>query len=224
MTTLNRYFLEPINTITHLIATIASFIGLIILLILTVHDLPKMVSMLIYGLSMIVLYSASTLLHGVRCSHRLHMWFNRFDHMAIFLLIAGTYTPIAFNIFTGWWRWGTLGVIWTAAFIGMIYKLLSIRIHGLLNTSIYLVMSWGVALPALLFTNLLSIVPLWGLLLIGLGGLIYTIGFIIYYTRRPNPWPDVFGHHEIWHLFVMGGSFCHFLFILFFIVPFTRLT
>jgi hemolysin III len=223
MTTLNRYFLEPVNTLTHLIGAVGSFIGLILLIILTTHDLPKMLSMLVYGLSMIALYSASTLLHGAKCSRRTHMWFNRLDHMAIFLLIAGSYTPIAYNIFTGWWRWGTLGVVWTAACLGMIYKLFSIKIHGFINVSIYLLMSWGIALPAFLFTNLLTLVPKDGLMLIGGGGLIYTAGFVIYYLERPNPWPKAFGHHEIWHLFVLGGSLCHFLFILLHVVPFSRL-
>ena len=223
MATLNRYLLEPINTLTHLVAAIASLVGLILLLILTRHDLPKMISLLIYSLSMIILYSASSLLHGVKAQPRHRFWLNRLDHMAIFFLIAGTYTPIAYNLFDGWWRWGTLTVVWSVAGFGMIYKLLSRRIHGFVNTSVYLLLSWGICLPILLFSNLLQIVPTHGLLLITLGGLIYSIGFIIYYTERPDPWPQIFGHHEIWHLFVMAGSLCHFLFMLLIVVPYESL-
>ncbi len=220
MATLNRYLLEPINTLTHLVAAIASLAGLILLLILTRHDLPKMTSLLVYSLSMIILYSASSLLHGVKAQPRHRFWLNRLDHMAIFLLIAGTYTPIAYNLFDDWWRWGTLTVVWSVAGFGMMYKLLSRRIHGFINTSVYLLLSWGICLPILLFSNLLQIVPTHGLFLITLGGLIYSIGFIIYYTERPDPWPQIFGHHEIWHLFVMAGSLCHFLFMLLIVVPY----
>ena len=220
MTSLNRYFYEPINTLTHLLGAIASLFGLVLLLILTHNDLPKMLSLLVYGLSMITLYTASSLLHGVKTKPGRRFWLNRLDHMAIFLLIAGTYTPIAYNLFTGWWRWGTLTVVWSVAGFGMAYKLLSHRIHGFVNTSVYLLLSWGICLPIILFSNLLRILPTYGLLLITLGGLIYSIGFIIYYTERPDPWPQVFGHHEIWHLFVIGGSLCHFLFMLLVVVPF----
>ena len=220
MKTLNRYLHEPINTLTHLIAAVASLLGLILLLILTVDDLPKMISLLIYGLSMIILYTASSLLHGVKTRPRYQFWLNRLDHMAIFLLIAGTYTPIAYNLFTDWWRWGTLIVVWSITGLGMAYKLLCRHIHGFINTSIYLLLSWGICLPILLFSNLLHILPTHGLILITLGGLIYSLGYVIYYTERPDPWPQVFGHHEIWHLFVMGGSLCHFLFMLLIIVPF----
>jgi len=220
MTILKRYLHEPINTITHLIGAIASLLGLIFLLILTFEELPKMVSLLIYGLSMVILFTASTLFHGIKNRPGHRFWLNRLDHMAIFLLIAGTYTPVAYNLFTGWWRWGTLGIVWLAAVLGMGYKLLSHRIHGFFNVSIYLLLSWGIGLPVILFTNLIHIIPLWGLFLIALGGFIYSLGFIIYYTERPDPWPKVFGHHEIWHLFVMGGSMCHFLFMLLVVVPF----
>jgi hemolysin III len=106
------------------------------------------------------------------------------------------------------------------AALGMGYKLLSRRIHGFFNVSIYLLLSWGIGLPIVLFTNIIHIVPYWGLFLIALGGLIYSLGFIIYYLERPDPWPKIFGHHEIWHLFVMGGSLCHFLFMLLVVVPF----
>jgi hemolysin III len=220
MTILKRYLHEPVNTITHFIGAVASLVGLIVLLILTFEEVPKMLTLLIYSLSMVALFTASTLFHGIKGKPRHRFWLNRLDHMAIFLLIAGTYTPVAYNLFTGWWRWGTLGTVWSVAALGMGYKLLSRRIHGFFNVSIYLLLSWGIGLPIVLFTNIIHIVPYWGLFLIALGGLIYSLGFIIYYLERPDPWPKIFGHHEIWHLFVMGGSLCHFLFMLLVVVPF----
>ena len=222
MNWLNRYLLEPMSTLTHLVATIASVGGMVYLVQLTRTDPPKMVSLLIYGLSMVVMYLASTLLHGLKLDDEKRMWLNRFDHAAIFLVIAGTYTPITYNIFTDGWRWLLLGGIWIIAFMGVIYKLASVKIHGFLNVSIYLFLAWGTAIPLIWSSDFLNLIPIGGLWLILLGGLIYTGGFVIYYTECLDPWPDVFGHHEVWHVCVMGGSVCHFLFMLLYVVPFER--
>jgi hemolysin III len=178
-----------------------------------------MVSLLIYGLSLLTLFLASFLLHGVKASPGLHLWLNRFDHSAIFLLIAGTYTPIVYNLFPSSWRWPLLLLIWTIAVIGTGYKLTSARIHGLLNVSIYVVLGWGGAVPLLLSLELAPVLAAPGLRLLLGGGLIYSTGFVVYYIRRPDPWPATFGHHEIWHLFVIAGSLAHYLFMLRYVVP-----
>ncbi len=217
MTGLERYLEEPINAITHLFGAIASLIGLVILLLLAHGDLGKSISLAIYGSSMVALYTASSLFHGAKLAGDGRNWLNRLDHAAIFLLIAGTYTPIVYNLFPIQWRWQILVAIWMVAFTGMAYKLLSSQIHGLFNASIYPVISWAGVVPALLAYRIGPLVPRAGLLLLILGGLVYMIGFVIYYRRWPNPWPGVFGHHEIWHIFVMGGSLLHYLFVLFFI-------
>lgn len=219
MATLERIFLEPLSALTHLLATLLAATGLTALLLLSWPDSAKMVSLLVYGLSMIILYLASTLLHGLKVSRRVRIWLNRFDHMAIFLLIAGTYTPIVYNLFPGPWRWPTLGAVWLVALAGMAYKLASVRIHGFLNVSIYVLLGWGGATPLALSMEIVSAIPAGGMVLLLLGGLIYSGGFLIYYLERPDPWPDVFGHHEIWHLFVIGGSLCHYLFMLLYVVP-----
>lgn len=223
MSTLKQYFYEPLSTLTHLIAAVASLVGLVVLLLLTRHDLPKMISLLIYTVSMVLLYTASTLFHGVKTNDQRRFWLNRIDHMAIFLLIAGTYTPIAYNLFPPVGRWWVLFLIWLIAAVGMMVKLFSVRIHGWLNSFIYLIITWGMALPLALLSNVFRSVPVGGWLWLLLGGLIYTVGFVIYYSERPDPWPLIFGHHEIWHLFVMGGSLCHFLFMVWYVVPATSL-
>ncbi len=219
MSKLLSHFLEPMNTLTHLIGTVASLVGTLILGYLSWEQTGKFVSLLIYGACMTVLYTSSTLLHGIKTDDEKRMWLNRLDHMAIFLLIAGTYTPIAYNLFPIRWRWPALVFIWLAVIVGALHKLFSPRIDGWFHASIYVVLSWGSALPLLLATNLLVVIPPGGLALLLFGGLIYTAGFFIYYFRWPDPWPNFFGHHEIWHLFVLGGSLCHFLFILFYVVP-----
>ena len=218
-TNLERLLLEPMSALTHFIGAIAAVLSLFLLAFLTHQRPAKMISLVIYGISMIVLYSTSTLFHGIKLPEERRMFLNRLDHVAIFLLIAGTYTPIVFNLFPDPWRWPSLTAIWLVAIGGMIYKLFSPKIHGLINASIYPAMSWaGVVLALLIFRIGPFVEPL-GVALLLTGGLIYMIGFVIYYRRKPDPWPDFFGHHELWHLFVMGGSFFHFLFMLLYVVP-----
>lgn len=219
MTWLERLFLEPINTVTHLLAALLAVPGLVWLLVLSRQEPAKMLSLLIYGLSLIVLFSASALLHGLKVHDRWRMWLNRFDHMAIFLLIAGTYTPIVYAFFPPRWRLPMLVGVWLVAAVGMFYKLASVRIHGFFNVSIYMLLGWGGALPLALAMQAASAIGRDGLMLLLLGGLIYSVGFVIYYVRRPDPWPGRFGHHEIWHLFVIAGSLCHYLFMVYHVVP-----
>lgn len=219
MALLDRLFLEPINTVTHLLAALLALPGLGWLLYLSHEETGKMLSLLIYGLSLIVLFGASALLHGLKVGDHWRMWLNRFDHMAIFLLIAGTYTPIVYTFFPPRWRLPVLAGVWLVAGLGMFYKLASVRIHGFFNVSIYMMLGWGGALPLALATGTAPAMGRDGLLLLLLGGLIYSTGFVVYYVRRPDPWPGRFGHHEIWHLFVIAGSLCHYLFMALYVVP-----
>lgn len=218
MAKLQQYVQEPVNALTHLAGAVGSVVGLVFLIMFSRGDLPKMISLIVYGSSMIVLFTASALYHGATfVGQRGRMWLNRFDHMAIFLLIAGTYTAVVYNLYPFPLNWIVLLLIWPAAIVGCIFKLLSQRIHGFYNTVIYMVMAWGGVLSFWFAWDVLALVPWHGLLLLVLGGLIYSAGFVIYYSERPDPFPNVFGHHEIWHLFVLGGSLSHFLFILFYI-------
>lgn len=217
MTMLRQYLHEPVNTLTHLLGAAASVAGLLVLVVLTWGDWPRLATMLVYGLSLIFLFTASSLMHGIKTNPRYHFWLNRLDHAAIFLLIAGTYTPIAYNLFPSPWNWLILVGVWTAVLVGVFYKTTSQQIHGFLNVSIYVILGWGAALPLFLATTMFNLIPWQGVLWLLAGGLIYSMGFIIYYRRWPDPWPDTFGHHEIWHLFVMGGCLCHYLFILMYV-------
>lgn len=211
--------LEPANSLTHLAGAILAFFGLLILVSLTWNERPKMIVLAIYGLTMVALFATSSLFHGVKLADEKRMWLNRLDHMAIFLLIAGTYTPIVYTLFPQPINLLTLAAVWLIAIVGMAYKLLGRKIHGLINVSIYPALGWAGVIPVLIISRAQPLVPGGGLLLLLIGGLIYMIGFVIYYRRKPDPWPGVFGHHEIWHLAVLGGSFCHFLFMFLYIVP-----
>lgn len=211
--------LEPMSALTHFAGAIGAALGTILLVWLTRQETGKMISLAIYGISMVALYMASTVFHGIRLPEGRRMWLNRLDHSAIFVVIAGTYTPIIYNLFPIDYRWLALATIWLVALGGMVYKLFSPRIHGFINASIYPILAWAGIVPVIFLSQIKPIIPAGGVVLLLLGGLIYMVGFVIYYRRRPDPWPNVFGHHEIWHLFVIVGSFIHYLFMLFYIVP-----
>lgn len=219
MNRLNQYLSEPINTLTHAAGAIAALLGTGWLLLLAWGDNIKVIALLVYGLSLMAMFIASSLLHGVKARPRLQFQLNRLDHMAIFLLIAGTYTPIITTFFPVNWRGWVLLLVWGTAVTGMAYKLFSSKIHGFMNASIYLIVSWGGAMPLILAGEAARWLSPGGLRLLLLGGLIYSVGFVVYYREWPDPWPKKFGHHEIWHLFVLGGSLCHFLFMLWYVVP-----
>jgi hemolysin III len=207
------------SALTHFAGAIGAALGTILLVWLTWQETTKMISLAIYGTSMVALYTASTIFHGIKLPEGRRMWLNRLDHVAIFVVIAGTYTPIIFNLFPDDFRWISLATIWFVALGGMAYKLLSPRIHGFINASIYPLLAWAGVVPVIFLSQIKPIIPAGGVALLLIGGLIYMAGFVIYYWRRPDPWPNVFGHHEIWHLFVIGGSFFHYLFMLAYIVP-----
>lgn len=216
---LEKHLFEPFNALSHLFGAAASFAGLLLLAYLTRGETGKMISLIIYSFSMTLLFLASTALHGIKLPETGRDWLNRLDHAAIFLLIVGTYTPIIYNLFPDGWRWPTLIGYWLVAISGMLYKIFSPKIHSAFNKIIYPLLSWGGVVPALLASRESLVVSVDGLALLLLGGLIYSMGFIIYFKERPDPWPGVFGHHEIWHLFVLTANLCHFLFMLLFIVP-----
>lgn len=199
---------------------IAAGIGSILLIILVWGEQDKMLSLGVFGVSLIALFTVSALFHGIKLPEEKRMWLNRLDHGAIFLLIAGTYTPIVVILYPSEWRAVTLIVIWSAAILGISFKLISRQIHGLLNASIYPIISWAGVIPALLIGPIRAVFLDSGLWLIALGGMVYMAGFFIYFFQKPDPWPDKLGHHEIWHLFVIGGALCHYLYMVLYIVPY----
>ncbi len=203
-------FREPVSGFTHLAGALLGVGGLAWLISRTADDPARMLSMLVYGISLILLYSASAALHLVHGSPRTLLWLKRFDHAAIYALIAGTYTPLCFNLLTGGWRWGLLGGIWALAVLGIVFKLFFLQEAGHLSTFFYVGMG-SLALIAL--PKWLDLLPLGALWLVSGGGLLYIVGAFIFAVERPNFHPH-FGFHEVWHLFVLGGSALHFAAVL----------
>ena len=212
---LTENFIEPYSALTHLIGAIASFGAMVWLAILTFGETGRFVSVIIYGVSQFFLYVASTVFHAVKLPEPDRLWLNKADHIGIYLLIAGTYTPFVFNLVPDPWRFILLTFIWGLALTGILLKMSKRHIHGFISLFFYVILGWGGGIPILL--GMPFHMPLPGQLLILAGGLIYTFGFITYYWQRPDPWPEVLGHHEIWHLMVMAAGTCHFLAILIYV-------
>jgi len=200
---------EPVNGLTHLVGVLLSVAALVVLLWLAIaaRDARQVVAFTIFGLSQIALYTASTLYHSLPLTPAGVAKLRRIDHMMVFILIAGTYTPICLVALGGGWGWSLLAFVWSLAIAGLVLKTRWMHAPKWLSTGIYLLMGWAAiaAAPALVHK-----LPADALAWLVAGGVIYTIGAVIYALKRPNPIPGVFEAHALWHLFVLGGSACFF--------------
>jgi hemolysin III len=200
---------EIANAITHGIGAIFSIVALILLIMqAALHGDPwQMVSFSIFGTSLIILYLCSTLLHSIQHKKTKDI-FEILDHSAIYLLIAGSYTPFLLVTLRGPLGWSMFGVIWGLAIIGIVLKCFYVKRFVLISTLCYILMGWLIVLAIKpLFQNL----PFTGLVWLVVGGLFYTFGSIFYVWRR------VPYHHAIWHVFVLAGSICHFISVLLYV-------
>jgi hemolysin III len=211
---------EPVNGFTHLAAVLLACVGLIVLVATAAGAgrVDQLVAFGIFGSSLIALYLASSLYHLLPLSPAGVARLRKLDHVAIFVLIAGTYTPFCLLALEGGWRWGLLALVWSLALCGISLKLFWMGAPRWLSVLLYLGMGWiaVVAVPALLRT-----VPAGGMAWVLAGGLTYSVGALVYGLKRPDPVPGVFGFHELWHLFVVAGSACHFWAVLRYLAPLT---
>lgn len=199
---------EPVNGLTHLGGAIAALCGQIALLAVSRDVATKIVPSLIYGVSLVLLFSASAAYHLATVRPKVQEILHRMDHSAIFLLIAGTYTPFCLIVLTGFWRWGLLSIVWAFALIGILLKVFVPGMPRWLHTAPYIVMGWlGVLVAGQLFKDISAWVLAWVLV----GGVIYTIGAVIYATKKLDLFPGKFGFHELWHVFVLLGAMAHFV-------------
>ena len=196
---------EPWSAITHLIGAALSVAGLVLLVVFAaIHGTVwHVVGFTLFGASLIALYTVSTIYHFLPISTRAKHIMRRIDHAMIYVLIAGTYTPICIVTLRGPWGWSLFGVIWALTAAGVSIKASGVHMAQWLSTSIYAAMGW---LMVVAFVPLIKSVPLAGLAWLLGGGLFYTFGAIIFsYDEIKLPW-NHFGMHEIWHLFVLAAS------------------
>jgi hemolysin III len=208
-------FREPVSGFLHLAGALVALIASIGLGLATWQHPDKMISLVVYGISMVLLFSASTALHLTRGSENTLRWLNRLDHAAIYVLIAGTYTPFCYNLLDGAWRWGMLILVWGLAAAGVIYKLAFLeRSNSYISTILYVAMGWIAIIGAPTF---IKVVPVGAIALLIAGGVVYSVGAVIYALQKPNLHQH-FGFHELWHVFVLVASTLQFLAVVIYVV------
>jgi hemolysin III len=195
--------------LTHLAGAVLSVAALVVLvwLAISARDARQLVAFTIFGISQIALFTASALYHSLPLSPAGVARLRRIDHMMVFVLIAGTYTPICLVALRGGWGWSLFGVVWGIALGGLIIKTRWMHAPKWLSTALYLAMGWTVIVAAPVLFDRLPVGAVGWLLA---GGIIYSVGAVIYALKRPNLIPGVFDAHALWHLFVLAGSACFF--------------
>ena len=202
---------EIANSVTHGLGVALSVAGLVVLVVLaSLHaTVWHVVSFSVYGASLVLLDTSSTLYHSFR-SPRLKQVFHILDHSSIYLLIAGSYTPFVLVNLRGSWGWSLFGVIWGLSLAGVLMKAFFTGRFKILSTSIYLLMGWLIVIA---IKPLMHALPAGGIAWLAAGGLTYTAGAVIYM------WKAIPYHHAIWHLFVLAGSICQYFAVLFYVLP-----
>jgi hemolysin III len=203
----------------HAGAAVVAALGGTYLVVLSSGDRPRQLSMLVYGAGLTLLFSFSAVYH-------LHAWapvrgaiLRRIDHANIFVLIAATYTPLAFNMFSGWWRVGILGAAWGAALVGVGAAVTGVQLHRWARAGLYVGMGW-IALTALGQISEALPWPAIGLLITG--GVLYSASALFYAGRWPDPWPRVFGYHEVFHLLTIAAAVAFYVVVLVYVLPAPR--
>ena len=201
---------EIANVSTHAIGVVLAVAGLIALIILAaIHgNAWHVASFTVYGCTLILLFLASTLYHSIQ-RPRVRHWMRVFDHSAIYIFIAGTYTPFLLVTMRDTFGWIILSVVWALAFLGVAFKTLFIGRFHKLETAAYVAMGW---LCVIAFKQMITNLPPGGLAWLLVGGIVYTAGVIFFM------WEDLPYNHAVWHLFVLAGSACHFYAIAFYIL------
>jgi len=202
---------EMLNAITHGIGILFSIVGLVVLVAFaSINGSPTLiVSCAVFGTSLIFAYSSSTLYHAVT-NEKTKKIFRKFDHAAIYLLIAGTYTPVVLVLLDGVWGLTIFSIIWATAIFGVVLKFAYPHRFKKLSVALYIIMGWFVLIA---IKQLMLNMQSGGLWLMLIGGLFYSLG-VVFYTWKSLPY-----NHAIWHLFVLAGSISHYFMILFYVIP-----
>lgn len=213
---------DPVSGFTHLSWAALSIAGLVFLILQAVfkgEGAWDIVSFTIFGVSLILLYTFSSLYHLCNVGEKATRVLRKFDHIMIYVLIAGTYTPICLGPLRGGWGWSIFGVVWGIAILGIFLTIFWSKAPRLITTSLYLAMDWVVIVAIYPMIKVFAQSnSLGSLLWLLAGGIFYTVGGIIYGLKKPNFNNKYFGFHELFHIFVMFGSLCHFWFIFWYVV------
>ncbi|MDD2495700.1 MAG: hemolysin III family protein [Tissierellia bacterium] len=215
---INRDKKEITSALTHLGGAVFGLIGMIMLLYVAIKsgNTMSIIAFIIFGLSMIMLYSTSSIYHFIDASKKkAKLVMRKLDHIMIFVLISGTYTPICLLVLKNIMGYILLSIVWGITLIGIFIKIFWINAPRWVSAGLYIGMGW---LSVFVLSPLVKSMSPEGLVWLFLGGIMYTIGGVIYGLKKPNidkPW---FGFHELFHLFVLAGTFCHFVMMYFYVV------
>ena len=197
---------EIANSISHGLGLVLALVAVPVLVLSAMRagDVRFLIGVIVFGATMVLLYLASTLYHSTT-HEAAKYWFRLFDHTAIFLLIAGTYTPFALGVLRGPWGWSMLAAVWTLAIVGITLKIIARTRHSRISIVLYVLMGW---LAVVATKPILELIPVPGVLLILAGGIAYTGGLAFFAAHR------IKYNHFIWHLFVIAGTVCHYFAVL----------
>ncbi|MBN2038502.1 MAG: hemolysin III family protein [Spirochaetes bacterium] len=198
---------EKISFYTHLAGLFLSFIAIIPFIGSPYLAVKGKVSSIIFIFSIGLMFLASSVYHYTKKNENTESIWRKLDHMAIFIAIAGTYTPYCYIYLDGYWRWSIIILQWAFAIAGIIFKLFFLKAPRKLYTALYLAMGWVAIIP---LKQLITAMPVSVTLLMFGGGIFYTIGAVIYARKKPNPKPGFFGFHEIFHIFIIIAAITHY--------------
>jgi hemolysin III len=209
---------EVINTATHLAAGCFALLGTILLVARALHQSKYLMAgaVLVYGLSLLSLFTFSTLHHGLNASDKVNRILRTFDYLSIFGLIGGTVTPVVVVLYPNLFGWSVLAVVWLIIALGVTLRATFSTLPKYFTSTLFIVLGWLPALLVVIGGN--SLAP-GGLFLLALGGALYTAGLVLFALEWPNPFPGKFGFHEVWHIMVVLAAFCHYMFMYFFVLP-----
>ena len=201
--------------LSHALAFVAA-VPLGIVLIVEAETARGRFAAAVFASSVVTMFGASALYHSPNWTVGPRRWLRRVDHAGIYALIAGTYTPFGLLVLHGGWRYVVLGIVWTGALAAIVFKFGWVDAPGWVSAAIGVALGW---VGVIVFPQLLDEIGLGGSALVLVGGLLYTVGAIVYATRRPDPYPAVFGFHEVFHVLVIAAVACQYAAVAFFVLP-----
>ena len=208
---------ERFNTVSHMVGVCFALVGagLLIAQASVQQDPWKIVGLSIYSLSVVLLFVSSALHHGIDGSPRLNDVLRTLDYDSVFFLIAGTVTPLVLVLFRNVYGWAVFGGVWTIAVLGIVLRSLWRQVPKYVTNTLYIALGW----VTVILVGAGVHVPWGALALMAAGGVVYSVGFVIFVIEKPNPWPGVFGFHELWHLLVVVAALLHYLLMYFYVLP-----
>lgn len=201
---------EKFSFYSHFFGAIAALAGTVVLILKTAADPTYVTTAIIYGISITFLFTASSLYHAHKRAENENSIWRKIDHVAIFVMIAGTYTPICIVYLDGYWQTGIIAAQWGVALLGFFFTVIYLSAPRVLYTILYLVMGW---MAIILIKEIMNTMSPLNLFYLFSGGIAFTVGAIIYAIKKPVIKPGVFGFHELFHIFILLGAVLHFLMV-----------